>query len=298
MCELDDLILNSTEIIEGKKFAGIIGSNPSKGARSPKLWNAAYEFFEEDIRMYPLDVSLEKIRKLISFLKNCDEYVGGAIAAPFKTEIASLLKENLTREAQEIGAINCLYRDQNGELMGTNTDGEAALKCLQKFSGEINNKNILIMGFGGVGKSVSAYISKVLDIRSNLVIASRKSINISDKLLTNNKFFISFNEIKDYINSTNILINCTSVGWNNQEELCPISIDDLKLLKQDSLVFDVIYQPLETVLIKNAKSIGLKTMNGLEMNKEQAVLAFQYASKKLINSDDKLKLLRKVMENV
>ena len=74
MRKLNELILNSTEIIEGQKFAGIIGSNPSKGARSPKLWNAAYKFFEEDIKMYPMDVSFEKIENLISFLKNCDEY--------------------------------------------------------------------------------------------------------------------------------------------------------------------------------------------------------------------------------
>ena len=80
--------------------------------------------------------------------------------------------------------------------------------------------------------------------------------------------------------------------------MCPISIDNLKLLKKDSLVFDVIYQPLETLLIKNAKSIGLQTMNGLEMNKEQAVLAFQYASKQLVNTDKKLRLLREAMSNV
>jgi shikimate dehydrogenase len=153
------------------------------------------------------------------------------------------------------------------------------------------------MGFGGVGKAVSAYVSKVLDNKSKLFIASRKNIDINNKS-SNNKFLTSFNEIKDYINTIDILINCTSIGWNDQEDLCPISIDNLKLLKKDSLVFDVIYQPLETLLIKNAKSIGLQTMNGLEMNKEQAVLAFQYASKQLVNTDKKLRLLREAMSNV
>ena len=155
-----------------------------------------------------------------------------------------------------------------------------------------------MMGFGGVGKAVSAYISKVLDNKSKFFIATRKSVDINYDLLNNDKFFISFNDIKDHISSIDILINCTSVGWSNQEDLCPISIGDLKLLKKDCLVFDVIYQPLETVLIKNAKSIGLQTMNGLEMNKEQAVLAFQYASNKLVNTDKKLRLLREAMSNV
>ena len=297
MKNLSELILNRSEIKKGDKFAAIIGSNPSKGARSPKLWNAAFKFFNKDIIMHPLDVDTENIEDLISYLRDNKDFIGGAIAAPYKSEIAKLLKNHLTCEADAIGAINCLFRDTKGELTGTNTDGEAALKCLIDEYGSIKTKTVLILGFGGVGKAVTAYIAKELNNNSILYVASRSQIRNETKNTRVDKY-IEIREINEYIDSIDIVINCTSVGWSNQENASPLNSGIFNRLKENSFIYDVIYQPLETKLLQIANMKKIKCMNGLSMNLEQAVLAFGYASPDLISSADEIELLRRVMKNV
>ena len=111
-------------------FSVILGMNPSKGARSPTLWNKVYKSEKKNIKMVPLDVRPENIEAVFDILERDPRCLGGAIAVPYKETIFKLIKDQLPENIKQIGAVNCFYRRtiaSKNKFTGTNTDGEAAL---------------------------------------------------------------------------------------------------------------------------------------------------------------------------
>ena len=81
MNNINNLINNNVDIKE-KKYALILGEVPSKGARSPALWNKAYKKINKNIKMYPADISPKNLSKVLNFLKKSNNYIGGSVTAP------------------------------------------------------------------------------------------------------------------------------------------------------------------------------------------------------------------------
>ena len=104
----------------------------------------------------------------------------------------------------------------------------------------------------------------------------------------------NWSQIDKYLKSIDIIINCTSVGFGDQRMESPLSESQLENLNKSTIVFDIIYQPLKTKLLEMAEKKGLSIFNGLEMNLEQAVLAYEYA----IKSDKSLDKIRKIMSQI
>ena len=297
MQDLANLVENNIPRFKNQ-YATIIGLNPSKGARSPLLWNAAFDEFGVSMKMHPLDVERKNVENLLRFLEKDELFRGSAVAAPYKIVLAEGLKGNLTPQAKSIGAINCIFRDQDGKLKGTNTDGEAALKCIINNIGSIHDKNIMILGSGGVAKAVCGYISSNNSQESNLYLVSRsENINKLQKEQLRITELLSFNNFQEYLCKTDILINCTTVGWNDQINESPLNLKELSLLSKNAFVYDVIYQPIKTKLLNLAASQDIKVENGLEMNLEQAILAFKYVMPELIKSDKEHIRLSRAMKN-
>ena len=92
-----------------------------------------------------------------------------------------------------------------------------------------------------------------------------------------NSQWIHWSTITNFLGEVDVIINCTSIGFGNQEKFSPINEENLIKLKKDIIIYDIIYQPNCTRLLNLSKELGLKTLNGLEMNFEQAVLAYNYA---------------------
>ena len=184
------LIDNKINLSKNEKFTAIIGKNPSKTARSPVLWNKAFEKFNLDLKMISLDVKKENLKDLFNLLKNNKEFIGGSITIPYKSDLITLLEGNISEEANKIGSINSLFRKDN-KLYGTNTDGEAALKSFENKFGKIKNKKILLLGPGGAGKAVASYFSSCLKNKRDLFIVgrTRKSKNFSKKICRFVKYF-------------------------------------------------------------------------------------------------------------
>jgi shikimate dehydrogenase len=266
------LIENQIDISHLDQYAAIIGECPSKGARSPKLWNAVFEFEKRNCKMLPLDVKKENIINLLNNLNNDKEFIGGAIAVPYKEVIAKWLGGNITPEAKKIGAVNCLYRNSDGLLNGTNTDGEASLVTFKDKFGSLENKSVMVLGVGGAGRAVSSYFSSS---SINTIIVSRCE---SDKQYANKigAEWCSWNEVDNYIRDVDVLINCSSIGFGDQESKSPLDERQIAQIKDSAVIFDIIYQPLETKLLKMTRERGISTLNGLAMNLEQAVLAYEY----------------------
>ena len=277
------------ELSQNEKFVVIIGKSPSKGARSPYLWNSAYKKLDQKIKMYPLDVSQNNLKKLVDHLKKNKNFLGGSVTAPYKEKIFEILKNNSSKEAKKIGAINCIYRVKN-LLKVTNTDGEGSVEGFKKNFKNAKIKKILVLGCGGAGKAVSTYFSSLKSTKE-LVILSRKSKdkNFSKKIKAKwlNRKKINFLDI-DF----DLIINCTTLGFEKNFNKTPLSGKYLSLFKNKPIIYDIIYNPAKTRLIKIAKSLNLKCLNGLNMNLYQAALAFNYVN----HSNLKLDKIKKIMK--
>jgi shikimate dehydrogenase len=263
-----------------KNYTVIIGSNPSKTARSPILWNYFFKKTKEEMEMIPIDTTKKNIKKIINVLSKDKKFKGGCVTIPFKEIIfKELLKKNsVDKITKKIGSVNCLYK-KNNKIFGTNTDGDASLKVFKKKFGNVKNKKCLILGFGGVGKAVSAFFNSHLN--SNVVISNRT--NLSKKIIKKNNIeFIKWKEIPKVISEIDIIINCTSLGFNKNKK-SPINFETFKMIKKNAYFFDVIYNPLETTFLKLAKLKSKNIINGLEMNKLQAILAIKKVQKNKIS---------------
>ncbi len=283
------LINNKINIDHLEKYAAIIGENPSNGARSPNLWNAVFETENKNFKMIPLDVSKENIIDLLNNLNEDKNFIGGAVAVPYKEDIAYWLGESISIEAKKIGAVNCLYRDYQGKLKGTNTDGEASIVTFQRKFGSIKKKFIMLLGIGGAGKAVASYFAS--NARDVVIISrSEKGMKFANKI---NAKWDLWDNLNKYLKLADVVVNCTTVGFGLQESLSPLDIQQIKSLKKTSIIFDIVYQPLETKLLKNASSEGFDTLNGLDMNLEQAVLAYKYTVNTNINTNEIRKIMSK-----
>lgn len=284
------LIDNQIDIGRFDKYAAIIGESPSDGARSPNLWNAAFESSGLKYSMVPLDVQKQNIIYLLENLSTDTDFVGGAIAVPYKELTAKWLGDSLTAEAKKIGAVNCLFRDKNGVLKGTNTDGEAALKSFTNNFGSLSSKSVMILGDGGAAKAVSAYFSSNA-LSTTLISRNVNGQNYAKKI---NAFWGNWSMINKIIESIDVVINCSSIGYGNQTSVSPLTENQMSKFKDSTIIFDIIYQPTESELLRIAKNVGLDYINGLEMNLEQAVLAYNYT----INSNLSLSEIRNLMSKV
>ena len=96
---------------KNNKYTLIIGETPSKGARSPKLWNRAYKKLNIEIKMFPADVKKEKLRFLIDYLRSDKLFVGSAVTAPYKEQVLKYL-DFISDEAKSIGSINTIKKNR------------------------------------------------------------------------------------------------------------------------------------------------------------------------------------------
>jgi len=278
--ELNKIISNEITEYNLDSFSVIIGESPSKGARSPILWNKVYAAENKKTKMLPLDVSKENLEDLFLCLKAHPQCLGGAVAVPYKESMFNLLKDKLQNEIISIGAVNCFYRQNKNPsemFSGTNTDGEGALESINKFLSKEKNKNIALLGYGGAGKAILAFLLKDFGNKHTMSVFNRSKV--SEKQIKKLPVkFEKLNDLKHSISEFDLIINSTSLGSNNSPNETPIDHDVLLNAKKKTIIYDIIYDPPKTKLLRTSQEIGLKTINGLKMNLVQAVLAFQYTN--------------------
>ncbi len=312
--------------ITPKPYVLIIGETPSKGARSPELWNKVYKNLNKNIRMHPADVKPKLLKNLINFLSKDKLFLGSAVTTPFKEEIMKFL-DKYDLNVKNIGSINTIRKIDN-KLVGFNTDYFGALKSLDKYK---DKKRILIFGCGGAGKATIAACFKKFK-KSFFYLLNRdkiklkkfvKKVKIKNFKIISNKELLSLKNIDLVLNTTSIGFNswiCKGSKYYNLMYFTPFqnlqNVKGLKkincqkfasinrkLINQDKKncskffklnkkcdIFDIIYNPNKTKLLKIAKKNGNRIQNGLEMNFYQAVKGFSLVNK--INSDYKI---RKIM---
>ena len=273
---INQISSNTVAIPARSSYAAIIGLNSSQGARSPKLWNAAFKAFDFDSQMIAIDVLPENLEDLLMLLKRDSRFLGGAIAAPHKEAAAQFLGNNLTNEARLIGSINCLFRDESANLCGTNTDGEGSLAAFESVFGQLTTQKILILGTGGTGKAVAAYFASAVNDPNQVILSSRSqsALRLSKTIKSD---VVDWSSISKVASEVDIIVNCTSLGSTLAVGGNPLPVEAWSNIRASTIVYDVIYDPDPTPFLKSASNVGLKNMNGSAMNFEQAVLGFHYA---------------------
>jgi shikimate dehydrogenase len=243
-----------------KKFL-VIG-NPIKHSLSPKLHNywiksnnidAIYEkkkLDEDELGDAVLQIKQKKIE-------------GINVTVPFKKTIIPFLNE-LTAEAESTQSVNTLYLKDN-KVIGHNTDIVGFETSIKKSKFNIFNKEVLILGAGGVVPSIIFALKKMKV--SKIKISNRtkdKAENL--KKLFKNIEIIEWGEIPNF----DVIINATSIGLKKDDY---INLD-FTLISKNSFFYDVIYNPRETNFLKTGKSLGGTTLNGKLMFIYQALSAF------------------------
>ena len=259
-----------------RRVAFIVGANPSRGARSPKLWNAAFAAAGIQGEMFPLDVTADRLGRLLEVLQNDPRIVGVAVAAPHKGELARLMAGRLTAAAARCGSINLLSRNKAGDLVGSNTDGLGAIASLREVRPDLSDSRILVLGCGGTGRAVIATL--VDSVKSSHVTVAVRGIHHRTWLESLGVAVADRWTAGVDLSTFDVVINCTTVGWGEYAESSPLAESQLRALPRRSTVFDVVYQPDPTVLLRDARALGLATLSGTRMNLLQAVIAFSLAN--------------------
>lgn len=257
------------------QYAAILGATPSKGARSPLLWNAAFKAAGIDAVMHPMDTRPEALGAVVAALKADPRYVGGAVAVPHKQAVGAFL-DRLEAEAARIGAVNAIYRDGDA-LVGANTDGAGALSQIEALVGgadALRTRRATLIGLGGAGLAVATYLA---GRTASLTLANRTRATADAASQKLGAIAVDYPLSPEVLEATDLLINATSIGHPDGPEGAPVAENLLSTLPEDAAVYDVIYQPRPTPLLAAAQALGLATLDGLGMNLDQAVIAFDKA---------------------
>lgn len=213
----------------------------------------AQKFRKKNIENIDYEVyDLDKIERVTSLLK-LKNLIGLNVTTPYKEEILNYL-DKLSPTCQHIGAANTLVRQKEG-WVGYNTDILGFERSLVRFSKGEKIYNALILGSGGATKAV-AFVLKKLGI----------SYRIVSRNPTKNNF--AYQELGAVIQDYTLLINGTPLGVKGKENSYP-DIPYNKLNKSHML-FDLVYNPPETIFLKNGLSKGARIKNGWEMLQIQA----------------------------
>jgi shikimate dehydrogenase len=195
------------------------------------------------------------------------------VTIPHKVSVMEYLDE-IDPLAKKIGAVNTIVND-SGRLIGFNTDGVGYVTSLKETLKEnsLTTKSILIIGAGGAARAI--YFSLLAEGVERIDIANRTVENarhiIEAQTSTKSKS-INLHEAETLVNTYDIIINTTSIGMVPMQDEIPIPLGSLK---KDTIISDIIYNPLETKWLHEAKKYGAITQNGVGMFVFQGALAFE-----------------------
>lgn len=282
-------------MISGKtKTVGLIG-NPVEHSISPAMHNAAFEEKNLDYVYVAFQVKKDSLSDAISGIRSLG-IEGVNVTIPHKTTVIRNLDE-VVDTARKIGAVNTIKKKGN-KLIGFNTDGIGALKSLQNEIGKIDNRETLLLGAGGAARAIAFTLVEAgakLTI-SNRTLAKGEKLAEEIKEKTGRKTFSipqKKSDLAKVIKETEILINSTSVGMHPDKDKALVKSD---AMHKNLIVMDVVYNPLQTRLLKEAEKAGAKTINGLEMLVHQGAASSEIWTGEKAPTETMKKTAKKALE--
>jgi shikimate dehydrogenase len=257
------------------KVVGLIGY-PLGHSVSPGMHNAAFKKVGLDFEYVPFEVEPKDLAEALKGLRAL-HIAGFNVTIPHKESIVPLLDE-VTKLARIIGAVNTVL-NQEGKLIGYNTDGAGFIDSLKEDAGvNPKGKKAVVLGAGGASRAVSIMLAEV----------GARSITLTDVLEEKAKTLSGYigsyfeipcdsvkansPELQKTIDAADILVNSTPVGMHPKIDQSPLN-ESVKLHSK-LLVYDLVYNPSETRLLKDAKAAGCNPCSGLGMLVRQGASAF------------------------
>jgi len=244
---------------------GVIG-NPVQHSLSPILHNGAFKRLGRNAVYLAFEVKyLEEALKGIRGLG----LKGVSVTIPFKTDVIPFL-DKVEGLAKKIGAVNTIV-NRGGRLIGYNTDCDGALEALEEKM-NLRGKRIVLLGAGGAARAIGFGLR---ERDCQLIIANRsrnRGKALSRELKCHFLPMSSLVKMKAGELEADVMINATSLGMVPRDGETPLP---KKLLKKGMMVMDIVYEPLQTKLLREAKEKGCLTINGLEMLVRQGAAQFE-----------------------
>jgi len=253
---------------------GLIGY-PVSHSLSPKIQNAALRVsgLEGDYSLFPIAPDdMDALKNLLDRVRP-GEITGLNVTIPHKQNVIPFLDE-LTPTAKAIGAVNIIYMREN-KLVGDNTDAAGFLVDLKRqlTTDTLRNKesNALVLGAGGSARSV---VYALCNDGWNVTVATRRFEQAQQ--LASHFEGVTVSELNLQIfqlSSLQLIVNTTPIGMtpNVDQSLLPENVS----LPKQTMIYDLVYNPRETKLVREARAQGLKATTGLGMLIEQAALGFE-----------------------
>ena len=260
--------------ISGKtKVCAIIG-DPVEHSLSPVMHNAAFKELGLNLVYMAFTVTTKELKTAIMGARSLG-LTGLNVTMPHKNAVMNYIDE-VDATVKGIGAVNTILSNR-GKLIGYNTDGNGAMIALQENGVDPEGKRLVLLGAGGAAKAIAYHAAIDVD---ELVILNRSPERAMKLVEALPKSFrkkvksgrLSFKVLKEELKEADILINATSMGMRPNVDISPVPSS---LLRCDLCVMDIIYNPLETRLVTDAKSLGAKVVSGLEMLIYQGAVAFE-----------------------
>lgn len=261
-------------ISPGTRFCMVIG-DPVAHSLSPAIHNAAYA--ELGLDYVYVACRVEDVQGAVAGMRALENFRGMSVTIPHKVEVMKYM-DDIADVDRSIGAINTVVHDP-GRLVGLNTDGPGALKALVDAGVDLDGRHVLMLGSGGAARAIAFTLArdnrlaelKLLDIDAAMLkelaadLTAGTPARIGSELM-NDQTLAAAMETAD------VIIHCTPIGMHPKENA---SLVPPQLFRPGQVVFDIVYTPLETRLLSEAKAKGLQTISGVEMFVNQAVLQFE-----------------------
>lgn len=266
--------------ISGKTRLAGLYALPARHSFSPIMHTTAFQATGVDAVYLSFDVQPGRLGESIQAIRDL-EMLGVNLSMPHKMEAVKHMDE-LSQAARLIGAINTIV-NQDGKLIGHITDGIGCMESLKQNKIDIIGKRMTILGAGGAATAIITQAAidgvaaiDVFNIKDDFyqkiepklaMIAEETNCQIQLHDLADEK------QLADALATSSLLVNATNIGMAPNIDQMPIP--DEKVLRKDLPVFDVIYHPRETKLLKAAKATGATAVNGLGMLLFQGAAAFK-----------------------
>ena len=268
------------------KLLGVLGW-PVEHSMSPVMHNAAIEAAGLNACYVPLPCPPEALGEVIAGLRGMG-FLGANVTIPHKQTVIEHL-DGLSEESRFTGSVNTLYW-AGDRLMGTSTDAPGAVLNLRKAGIVLDGKKVAVLGTGGAARALGFALARgsCAGVGGNreqfslpkLTILGRdpdKAGRLAEDIgsgsapgtAVRSGLLTDFDALGS---GADLIINCTSVGMASEAAGCPI---DPALLEPRQAVYDIVYQPRETVLLREARKRGCRTVEGIGMLVHQGAASFR-----------------------
>lgn len=262
------------EINAHTQFCAVIG-NPVEHSLSPAIHNAAFR--KLGLNFVYLACRVEDLAGAVAGMRAFGNLRGVSVTIPHKVAIAAMLDE-VEATARHIGSVNTVVVDRGG-LTGYNTDASGALRALEGAGVGLDDERVALLGSGGAARAIAFGLADRTKARSLTVLGIDERERLALVRDLRAKTALSVGEgpldeprIRSALADAHVLIHCTPVGMHPKVEHSVVPKD---ALHGDLAVMDIVYNPLETRLLREAREAGCTTIRGIEMFLNQAVDQFE-----------------------